>query len=281
VTAPPVYPPERHLLRDLRLEAEHRPDGSTGRIPIVPGVQTLSGAPHLGAVAVLVDAIGGGMAIPAALPNWIATADLTLHLIARPAEQSDAPEAVEGQGRVARAGSTTVVVEVDVVDVPSGAARGLATMTFAVSGRAAAVPVFERDPQEVSHTILALPESGLATHLEDALGFEDQADDVGETVVEIPLTAYSTNSFGALQGGAVGALVAGAAERALRPACGSTVEAVDLQLTYLEAGRVGPFRAVGTVLAASPSHGIARVVVRDAGARGLTTAWATVACESA
>ncbi|MGQ0803662.1 MAG: PaaI family thioesterase, partial [Actinomycetota bacterium] len=163
-----AYPPDRHLLRDLRLEAEHRPDGtSTAWIPMAPEVQTPSGIPLLGAVTTLVDALGGGMAIPAVLPNWIATADLTLHLLAGPAG-----DAVEARGRIARAGRTTVVLEVELFDVPSDAPRGLATMTFSVIERAVEAPVWERDTSTVTRMTMALPQSGFDGHLHDALGLD-------------------------------------------------------------------------------------------------------------
>ncbi len=268
---PAVYPPERHLLRDLRLEAEHRPDGtSSAWIPMAPEVQTPSGAPAIGAVTTLVDALGGGMAIPTVLPNWIATADLTLHLVPGPAR-----DALEARGRVARAGRTTVVLEVDLFDEPSGAPRGLATMTFSVIERKVEAPVWHRDPDELTRTTMALPESGFRVHLHDALGI--RAVDAGAGVVEQPIDDYSRNSFGAVQGGAYGALAGAAAEAALGTACGVPVDAVDLQLTYLELGRIGPLRTATTVLRASPIEGAARVEVFDAGADVRTT-WATVSC---
>ena len=81
-----------------------------------------------------------------------------------------------------------------------------------------------------------------------------------------------------MQGGAYGALAGAAAEAALTEACGVPVEAIDLQLTYLELGKVGPLRTTTTVLRSSPSEGAARVEVVDAGAGDLLTTWATVAC---
>ncbi|MGH9012568.1 MAG: PaaI family thioesterase [Acidimicrobiia bacterium] len=267
-----TYPPERHLLRELRLEAEHRPDGtSTAWIPMTPEVQTPSGTPDLGAVTTLVDALGGGMAIPAVLPNWIATADLTLHLLPGPAR-----DAVEGRGHVARAGRTTVVLEVELFDVPGGAARGLATMTFSVVERAVEAPVWERDTSTVTRMTMALPASGFHGHLHQELGLE--VIDGPGGVVELPIGDFVLNSFRAVQGGAFGAVAGAAAETALTEACGVPVEAIDLHLTYLELGKVGPLRTATTVLRSSPSEGAARVEIVDAGADDLLTTWATVAC---
>jgi acyl-coenzyme A thioesterase PaaI-like protein len=269
VAEPFLYPPERHLLRDLRLEVEHRPDAtSTGWIPMTPEVQTASGAPAIGAVTTLVDALGGGMAIPTVLPNWIATADLTLHLVPGPAA-----DALEARGQVARSGRTTVVLDVELFDVPNGAPRGLATMTFSVIERRVEAPVWHRDLDELTRTSMALPDSGFDVHLHDALRLTVVDAAVG--VVELPISDYSRNSFGAVQGGAFGAVAAAAGEAALSDACDALLETVDLHLTYLELGKVGPLRTATTVLRASSTEGAARVEIFDG---DVLTTWATVSC---
>ncbi len=83
-----VYPPDKHLLRDLRFSFEHDDEGRSSRawMPVVDELCTDLGQVRAGAVATLVDVIGGGLAASAAAPDWIATADLTLHLVraARP-----------------------------------------------------------------------------------------------------------------------------------------------------------------------------------------------------
>ena len=76
------YPPDRHLLRDLRLSFEHGADRtSRAWMPVAPELCAADGAVRAGALATLVDVIGGGLAAAAAHPSWIATADLTLHLM--------------------------------------------------------------------------------------------------------------------------------------------------------------------------------------------------------
>ena len=57
-----------------------------------------------------------GLAAAAAHPNWIATADLTLHTVAG----AEPGATVEARGRTLRAGRTTVVLEVDLVDETQG-----------------------------------------------------------------------------------------------------------------------------------------------------------------
>ena len=50
-------------------------------MPVVPELCTADGSVRAGALATLVDVIGGGLAATVAHPDWIATADLTLHLV--------------------------------------------------------------------------------------------------------------------------------------------------------------------------------------------------------
>jgi len=72
-----TYPPDRHLLRDLRLSFEHQAAGtSRAWMPVVPELAAADGAARAGALATLVDVIGGGLAAQTAQPDWIATADL-------------------------------------------------------------------------------------------------------------------------------------------------------------------------------------------------------------
>src|SRR6478735_2376740 len=125
-----TYPPDRHLLRDLRLSFEHGENReSRASLPVVPELCTGDGAVRAGVLATLVDVIGGGLAATAAHPGWIATADLTLHLVG-----GATSGAVHAHARVAHTGRTTVVIEVDLVD-DAGGPLGLATMSFAVLPR--------------------------------------------------------------------------------------------------------------------------------------------------
>src|SRR5262249_19422994 len=107
MTTDAVYPPDHHLLRDLALEIEHRHDGtSRGWLSVVPALLDDTGAVRAGVLATIVDMIGGGLAAQTAVPNWIATADLTLHV----ARRATGPT-IETIGRVLRAGRTTIVLD--------------------------------------------------------------------------------------------------------------------------------------------------------------------------
>ena len=258
------YPPPHHLLRDLALEVEHRDHGrSVAWLPVVPALLGDTGRVRAGALATLVDVIGGGLAAQAAAPDWIATADLTLHVVGAVRDG-----VVEADARVLRRGRTTVVIEVDLRHGRDVA--GIATMTFSVLPRRDTNPVisFGGGTPRVS---FVLPGTGFDAPVLDEVGCT--VVDAAAGVVDLPVTDYARNSFGALQGGVVAMGIDAAAEAALRVACDAPVTVTDLQVTYLALVR-GTLRTTTEVLHASPSFGSATVDVLDAGseARRTTTA---------
>ena len=268
-----MYPPDEHVLRDLRFTFEHSADGATSRarLPIVPELCTDRDTARAGALATLVDVIGGGLAATAAQPNWIATADLTLHVV------TGAPpgSVVEARAGVLRAGRTTVVVEVALVD-DGERDVGIATMSFSVLPRRDVNPDM-REVRGSGPTTMATEMSRLRAPLPDALGIRVR--DARAGIVELPVTDWSRNSMGAMQGGIVATVADVAAEHALRTASGEALVVSDLHVTYLGFGRVGPVRTRADVLDVAAGHGRARVQIVDAGAEHrlmtLTSAVAT------
>ena len=254
-----VYPPDHHLLRDLQFSFDHDASGRRSRawMPVVTELCTDLGHARAGALATLVDVIGGGLAASAAAPGWIATADLTLHLVgvARPGS------VVEARGVVLRAGRTTVVIEVALVDERERAI-GLATMSFAVLPRRDSNP--EVNLIRESRSTMATADSRLARPLLDELGVEVR--DATRGVIDVPVVDWALNSMGAMQGGVVATVAEVAAETALRAATNELLVVSDLQLTYLGFGRVGPVRTAVDVLGTSAGYGSARVELVDAGA---------------
>ncbi len=256
-SAPAEYPPPRHILRDLRLHVEHRPDRtSTGWLPIGPHLTTASGRPRAGIVATLVDVVGGGLAGLAARPDWIATADLTLHLLPRAVDG-----AIEAHGRVLRAGRTTVVIEVRLADA-AGSRLGVGTMSFAVLPRRDGNPVLDQ-VDTVQHMTMTGGED-LHAPVVERIGIRTV--DAAAGVVELPYTDYVRNTLGAVQGGMMATVADVAAEEALTVACGGRVDVTDLQITYLALAKAGPVRTRTQVLTAVPAFGIAHVELLDAGA---------------
>ncbi|MFM8238036.1 MAG: PaaI family thioesterase, partial [Actinomycetota bacterium] len=197
-----MYPPARHLLRDLCLSFAPGADGHSRRVwlPVVPGIRTDAGRGlvRMGAIATLVDVLGGGLAATAAAPDWFATADLTVHL----GDTREPGDRIEAHGRVLRTGRTTVVMEVDLLRAV-GTGLGIATMTFAVLPRRDSNPVMPAAPAD-EVTTMALPDSGLDGTLVDAIGV--RIIDAAPGSVEAPVTDWVRNSMGALQGGAVATL---------------------------------------------------------------------------
>jgi uncharacterized protein (TIGR00369 family) len=252
-----TYPPDRHLLRDLRLAFDHsEADMSRAWLPIVPEICGDDGAVRAGALAVLVDVIGGGRAAAAAHPNWIATADLTLHLTAAATEGT-----VEALARVLRTGRTTVVLEVTLhCDAKP---IGLATMSFSVLPRRDINPDMGATTSEGPST-MALDGSGMTAPFVEMIGITTVEATTG--AVELPVRDWAKNSMGALQGGVVGMVVEASAEAALRRATGRPLVVTDLQCSYLSFGKVGPLRTSGEVLEASDDRGMARVTLVDDGA---------------
>jgi uncharacterized protein (TIGR00369 family) len=254
-----VYPPERHLLRDLRFTFDHDPDRSRSRawMPVVAELCTDQGGVRAGALATLVDVIGGGLAAGAAAPGWIATADLTVAVVG----VARAGSVVEARAQVLRAGRTTVVIEVALVDEGERDV-GIATMSFAVLRRRDTNPIAA--DLHASPPTMATAASGMAGPLLDQIGL--QVRDAARGVVEVPVVDWALNSMGAMQGGVVATVADAAAEAALRAATARPLVVTDLYVTYLGFGRVGPVRSRVDVLGTSGAYGAARVELVDAGA---------------
>src|SRR5436190_4384739 len=246
-----TYPPDRHLLRDLRLEFDHS-DATSSKawLPVVPELCADDGSVRAGALATLVDVIGGGLAATAAQPDWIATADLTLHVVGPATSGSVAADA-----RVVHAGRTTVVIEVELHD-QSGREIGLATMSFARLPRRVDNPDI-RAATASGPSTMALATSRLDTPLLDMMGA--RVVDAARGELEVPVAEWTLNSLGAMQGGAVATVIDAAAEVASRSATSEPLVVTDLQITYLALGRVGPIRTRVEVLGRGPGFALARV----------------------
>lgn len=266
-----AYPPPVHVLRDLApgVVFDGEAHGSA-RVQVRPTIAAASGRIAAGPIAMLVDVLGGGLAARAARPDWIATADLTVHLVSAPTSGT-----LEATGRVARKGRTTIVLDVDLSDgvLPVGCA----TMTFAVLERRddnIDILNFDNDPERPASP-LAISDGDFSEPFGDALGI--RTIDAASGVLEGPVNDYSLNTLGAMQGGAVATLMCQAADAALTAACGAPMETVDLHLTYLALNRHGPIRTRTSLLSVTPSHGSMRVDTVDANGRITATA-GIVAC---
>ena len=147
------------------------------------------------------------------------------------------------------------------VDLADGtdATLGTATMSFAVLPRRDSNPVMPPLDEPTRHAFVPLDDAPLEP-LAAAIGIA--ADATGATA---PMTPFVVNTLGAMQGGAVAALIARAATEATTAAAGRPAVCLDLAVNYLSLGKHGPIRAVPRVLRAGPDWCLVAVEVRDAG----------------
>jgi len=267
-TAP--YPPARHVLRDLDIEMESRPDGTASAwLPVVPALASPWGGPMAGVLATLVDMVAGGLAVRAATPDWIATADLSLTLTRPPA----GPE-IEARGQVVRKGRTTLVVEVHLLDAPgqgqpgSGPPVALSIVSFSVLPRRDTTPIV--DPEAFGRSRFGGAHGRLDRHIIEAIGME--VVDAPGGRVSLPLADYVRNSFGAMQGGMMALLGDAAGALAVAGALGVDAAAtVDLHVAYLALGKIGPIVSTASVTACDQVRGDATVRLLDSGPDGRLT----------
>jgi uncharacterized protein (TIGR00369 family) len=270
-TAADSYPPEVHVLRDLALKVQHAPGVSRAWMALNEHMGNDAGHVRAGVLTVLVDAISGGLAASTAAPDWIATADLTLH-VTRPVDVSGAGE-LEAVAQVARAGRTTVVLETAVSS--AGAPMAISTLTFGVLPRREGNPVMtvradvheggadDDDPARRPRETFLGAAGGFTQNAYESIGFVDR----GGGNVELPTSDYIVNSIGGVQGGVLGALVDAAAGSALGP----EFELVDLHLVYLALARIGPIVTSTEVWTDGGDHATVSVDVHDLGAGRRTT----------
>jgi acyl-coenzyme A thioesterase PaaI-like protein len=256
MAAPQPYPPARHMLRDLRLEILRRGGEVAVRAPAVAALRSRAGAVGAAALGVAVDVIGGNLALRAVQPDWAVTSTLNLHLL-RPLTCD-----FEVRGAPLRAGATQVVLDVEVSDGESAAGPGaVASMTFTrIRRRDNHMPFVEG---EEGRFAFADGESGLSAPFLDQIGC--RVLDASAGVVELAVADYVRNSVGALQGGAVVALVDAAAESVASTRMVEGAAALDLQVHFLALGRVGPIHTRTRWLAGSPKDARLRVELVDTG----------------
>lgn len=270
-----TYPPEVHLLADLRVEIEALDDGELlARLPVTPELLAADGGVHAGMIATLVDIVGGAIAVRAVHPDWMATSDMALQVV-RPA----VGPVLEARGTVLRRGRTTLVIEVTVFDLPDDATPvAWSVLTFAVLPRAADGPPPMELPPVPRHSRFGPGELG--AHVVDAVSIGAG----GDGPVSMPIDDYVRNTIGALQGGVVALLAEVAAARAVAAALDAPAAAtVDLQITYLATGRIGPVEARIRSVDADPATGSGRGLVElvDTGAGDRLTARVTFSAVAA
>jgi len=273
------YPPDRHLLRDLRLESERLADGRRMAVlPVVPHVLDDTGAVRVGAIATLMDVAGASVALDSVLPDRTATVELA-YQSAQPAREGR----LFALARALRAGSKQVVIDVELLggdgsDDP-GRARpiGAGTMTFSrLAQRADHAPIRISDAARAAtgRSSMALPDSGLDRPLLERSGI--RVLDAARGELELDNHDWVRNSFGTINGGMVAILLERAGELAARSAAGARLGVCDLTVHYLGQTAKGPARTRAQIVRACGDHAVCRVELRDASANDALVALGVV-----
>lgn len=275
-TLPSPYPPELHIIRDLRLETlKTAVDHAFVWAPVQPHTRTDAATLRLGVLGAMIDTAGAVLAIATAAPDWIATTDLSYRTIE---PLRDGP--VICSSRLVRAGATIIVIGVDVFDGHGSDAAETATpcgtglMTFArIPASASAIKI---DPfaNVGVRTSNALDGSGVHVPLYEALDL--RIIDPAAGVVEIDKHDYVRNSFGTINGGVVCMVFEAAAEVAARAAGEARYVAADLSVHYLSQTKAGPARTAARVLRHDAQHAVCDISLVDAGNEDQLLALATV-----
>jgi acyl-coenzyme A thioesterase PaaI-like protein len=205
--------------------------------------------PNVASLLTMADVLIGRLASHHTAPRISVTSDLGIRLFDPPVG-----ERVQFRAILLKVGRTMSVGEARLFSEYSGAMVGTALGTFLASPRPADVVPFgfsmeRRDEAPRARTL---------------------AEQVGVTrtrpgVAEMPaLRTDLTNATQSLQGGIVALLGEEATYSAVKAGGGDQV--IDtLEVHYVSAGRIGPFRASAETLGRDPSRGYFRVEVRDLG----------------
>lgn len=259
---PAGYPPPDHVLRDLPFDLEATGERtSTARLAI--GDQVLdAGVVAVGPVLTVVDVLAGTLVGRVLAPDWMATAQLSLHLGPMP------PAGVlRADGEVLRAGRTTVVTEVALhAETPDRPVPvGEATLTFVRLPRRDTTPDLSAE----------------AVRYGERFRFDRRVDrppppfaagiglcvlDAAAGAVEAPVTPYVRNSFGAVNGGVVASVAEAAAAVLAADRLGARCRSTDVVAHYLAQGRLGPLRTRARVVRGDGTEVLTRVEVLDHGA---------------
>ena len=269
----PTYPPEFHIVRDLAPVVLRGPEGSAIQLPIVPALLDDAGRPHVGVIATIIDMVAGETAIREVLPQWIATANLSLHVGDLPSEGT-----LRARPRVLRKGRTTLVMEVLVDHLESGLECGLSTVGFSIlPGRNALQARVDWAEAPQSRSEFAQPGSGLDKPLYETLGLGFEATD--PAIARLAVGPYVINTLGAMQGGVVAILIDAAGDHHAAHQLGGPARVRSLEIHYLKLARVGPVRAVARTIGTTEAGLMLRVSLHDEGADDVLLTVATLLVE--
>ncbi|MXZ85841.1 MAG: PaaI family thioesterase [Acidimicrobiia bacterium] len=259
------YPPEHHILRDLKMVNERPERGwAISRVPLSPAVLTTSGIARLGVIGITADAAGALTALIEAQPDRIATQDLS-YTASGFARQGP----LIASCRLVRAGQRLITVTATVADGcgsddPEQAQPvGQAILSFSlIPNRPGYDDLSPLQDPAMERRTLGLATSGFGdSSLWDAIGLD--VVDAAAGVVRVPKTDYVRNSFGTITGGVMIMAAEAAAELAAQEALGAPVAAMSLNYRFLDQTRIGPAQTQTTVLRDDNQRAVAIVRLID------------------
>ena len=249
------YPHPQSILCYSRITHELRDDATVaGSMPVLADQLDAGGRLRMGAVTPLVDVCAGILAARSVYPDWCATFDFKLHLAEMPVSGS-----VHGLATALRVGTNTVLSANRLQD-DDGRLLGVAHVTFSRLPRRADTPFTPPPKVGIRDTTHADEEPRLP--FEDYYGvrFDDDA-----IAFELDHHERIYNSFGSIQGGAMGALL----ERVSALACErhhrAPARTVDLHFSYLAQAIGGPFRVVAQPVRVEAGSVLSTVELFDLG----------------
>jgi acyl-coenzyme A thioesterase PaaI-like protein len=218
-------------------------------IELRPDLVDASGAALVAVIAYLVDSAVGMAAGFAALPQWVVTADIDLHLVALAIVGP-----LRADSRVVRAGTRQVLADCTVYDEGSGAVVATATANHSVLSPERAAPMSVPPPDEIFRQASTMSSAQTRPPLLERYGVRPVPGVVG--AAELYITGPARNPWGILHG-SLFALVVEAALASAQP----QARIDDLIVRFVAPARVGPARAQAT----NASGNLWRIDVRDAG----------------
>lgn len=257
-----------HMLRDLGMILEYKEKGSSmARIPVAPSVCNDRGAMQVGVLAILIDIASGALAARAVYPDLAVTGDLRIYST-QPARTGEATAV----GSVLRAGRAAVVVEAEIIaGIPEAGGTspsiGSAIATFYRLSRRDGNINMVRDVISQQVTTFRAEGPALSQHLLERAGMRVIDEAVG--LVELNMSEYVRNHFGALEGGMIALLADVAGQCAARTITHKPMITTDLAICYLSQGRTGPFYTRTEVLRTTEDSVLTRVGIFDRGADDL------------
>ena len=250
------YPPDHHLLRDLRMTSTWIEEDELRFVaPLVPEVATVSGAMALGPLFAVADVALVTAAIGFADQDWCGTLDLGIRM---KTDVIGGPLVVVCE--VVRVGGTLITTAAEIFDGQGTTGSGvLVGKGIATSRRMPRNEEFNSAPPAAKvvgeQQRWGRPASGFTVPVLEQLG----CDEVGPGVIELEKWPYVTNSFGTINGGTTGILICAGAESAL----GGEFVATDVEVRYIGQASDGPVRTMCEVIRVGVDHAVVDVTVID------------------